>query len=169
MRATVLTLAAATLFLSACGSRDTPVATDPAPTSATASPTPSPTPSPTASPTVGTYPSFAPTDYAYTLSVSCFCADMGQPIRVTVAGGRVVKAVWLGDGRGPGQRAGDPAPRYRWITIDDVIDAANDTHADRVQVTWPAGQDWPSEVQVDPSRETADEEVGYSVSDVVVS
>ncbi|GAB3773582.1 hypothetical protein GCM10027600_35110 [Nocardioides ginsengisegetis] len=152
----VVVTVATTFLLSACG-QGTPVASDPGP---------SESPTPTASPTVGTYPAFAAADYAFTLKVSCFCADAGQPIRVTVAGGKVSGAVWARTGRGHVE--GDPVEKYRWITINDVIDAANDTGAAQVDVTWPEGQDWPTSVYVDQSKNMADEEVGYTVSDVTV-
>jgi hypothetical protein len=34
-------------------------------------------------------------------------------------------------------------------------------------VTWPAGQDYPSQAYIDLSKRMADEEVGYTLSDVV--
>ncbi|TIC84201.1 DUF6174 domain-containing protein [Nocardioides sp. GY 10127] len=154
-----------------------PAATDPATdlpleaSSASASPSTSPSTSPSASasPTVGTYPAFGPKTYAYTLVVSCFCVDGGVPVRVTVEDGEVVSAVYLrGGGRG-GVQKGDDAPDYRRLTLDDVIDAANDTDADRVDVVWPDGQDHPSSVAVDPDSRAVDEEVAYTVRDVVVT
>jgi hypothetical protein len=161
--AAVLVTALACLALTSCGDDSAPgTATDPEGSSGTTS-----TPAPTAEPTVGTYPEFEPADYSYTLSVSCFCADAGAPIRVTVEHGDVTGAVYQGGGRG-GVEAGDPAEEYRWLTINDVIAAANDTEAASVNVTWPDGQDYPSSVYVDQDRNMADEEVGYDVSDVSV-
>jgi Family of unknown function (DUF6174) len=154
------------LALTACGSDDGNVASDPAPTSATSTPTPTPT----ASPTVGSYPEFAPTDYSYTLGVGCFCVGAGAPITVTVADGQVVKAVYAQDdtGRG-GTSAGDPAEQRYWMTINDVIAQANDTTEDRVTVDWPAGQEWPNQVSVDQHRDMADDEIYYTISDVQVT
>jgi hypothetical protein len=156
------------LTLTACGSGDDghDVAPDPAPTSATSTPTPTPT----ASPTVGSYPEFAPTDYTYTLGVSCFCMGAGAPITVTVADGQVVKAVYAQDdtGRG-GAHAGDPAEQRYWMTINDVIAQANNTQADQVTVDWPAGQEYPNQVSVDQHRDMADDEIYYTISDVQVS
>jgi uncharacterized protein DUF6174 len=158
------------LSLAACGSEDDgdDVASDPAPTSATATPTPTPTP--TSSPTVGTYPAFEPTDYTFVLSVSCFCMAAGVPIQVTVVDSEVVGAVYGMDdtGRG-GVKAGDPADHSFWMTINEIIDAANDTEADKVRVDWPAGQDYPTSVYVDGEKGMADDEVGYEIADVVVS
>ena len=150
------------LALVACsGGQGDDIASDPAPTTATAEPTP------TAEPTVGTYPTFAPPDYTYTLSVSCFCPAAGVPIAVSVVGSEVVDAVYALDdtGRG-GVKAGDPADQAFWLTINDVIDRANDLEAARVEVDWPAGQDYPNSVYVDGSEQVADDEIGYTVSDV---
>lgn len=157
-------LAALTLLLTACGGGDgSDVANDPGATS-----TPEPTPteaSPTAAPTVGTYPAFAAEDYTYTLALACFCAGGGTPIHVTVEDGEVVDAVYAGDGRGV--EAGSPADQFMWVSINDIIDAANDTGAADVQVDWPAGQDYPNSVYVDRDQMMADEEIGYQVSAVV--
>lgn len=146
-----LSLLAAALVLTACGSEPTPVADDPAPT---------------AEPTTGTYPAFAPADYAYTLSVSCFCVDAGAPVRITVVDGEVTDAVYTKDGRGVDE--GTQAPDYRRLTIEEIIAAANDTEAASVEVEWPQGQDYPSSVYVDQDEQMMDEEIGYAVSDVVV-
>jgi hypothetical protein len=54
------------------------------------------------------------------------------------------------------------------LTISDVIDAANSTEAARVDVSWPAGQTYPSSVRVDMSKRMVDEEIGYSISNVDV-
>lgn len=166
MRSLALSAAAMLLPLSlvACGSGDDDVATDPAPTSATGSP------SPTAAPTVGTYPAFEPTDYTFELTVSCFCMGAGVPIEVTVEDAEVVGAIYgMGDGGGRGgTKPGDPADQAFWLTINDVIDKANDTEAASVQVDWPEGQDYPSSVYVDGSEQIADDEVGYTIAAVVV-
>jgi hypothetical protein len=168
MRSLALSVAAllVPLSLAACGSSNDgdDVATDPAPTTATS------TPGPTAAPTVGTYPAFEPTDYTFELTVSCFCAGAGAPITVTVEAAEVVGAIYAADdtGRG-GAQAGDPADQSYWLTINDIIDKANDTKADRVDVDWPAGQDYPNSVFVDSKKTMADEEVSYTIADVVVS
>jgi hypothetical protein len=154
------------LSLAACSGDDgdDDVASDPAPTTATASP------SPTAEPTVGTYPAFAATDYTFQLTVSCFCMGAGVPIEVTVANAEVVDAVYgLADGGRGGVEEGDPADKAYWLTINDVIDSANDTDAARVDVEWPAGQDYPSSVYVDNEEMVADDEVGYTIAEVEVS
>ncbi|WP_028653362.1 DUF6174 domain-containing protein [Nocardioides halotolerans] len=169
MRSLALTLAALVLPLSlaACSDDDSGgVASDPAPTTATS------TPSPTAEPTVGTYPEFGPTDYTFELTVTCFCIGGGAPVVVTVADGEVEAAVYGaggGGGRDGGIVEGAPAEQTFWMTINDVIEKANDTEAARVDVDWPDGQDYPSSVYVDGSEEIADDETGYTIANVEVS
>jgi hypothetical protein len=151
------------LALGACGDDDSPgdQATD---RSSDQETTGSPSDSP--SPTVGSYPEFAPDDYSYTLLVTCFCPDAGVPVRVTVEDGQVVEAVY--DARGAGFDRGEPAPDFRSLSINDVIDALNAaTGAETVRVDWPEGQDYPSEVSIDESSRIADEEIGYTITDVV--
>lgn len=164
MKRTLLVSVAVSLVLVGCGpaAEDDEVATDPTPSG---TPTAEAT-EPTTEPTVGTYPDFAPDDYSYTLRVSCFCPDAGEPVRITVVAGEAVEAVYLEDGRAV--REGDPAPEFRRLTIDEVIEAANDTEAELVKVKWPAGQDYPSAVYVDQDKLMVDEEIGYLVSDVAV-
>jgi Family of unknown function (DUF6174) len=166
MRSIALSAAALLLplALGACGADgDSDVATDPAPSTATGSP------SPTAAPTVGSYPEFGPTDYTFELTVSCFCMGAGVPIQVTVADAEVVGAVYgMADGGRGGTKEGDPADKVFWLTINDVIEQANDTDAASVQVEWAAGQDHPSSVYVDGDQQIADDEVGYTIADVEV-
>lgn len=162
VRPAALALAAA-LLMAGCGSdsgADSPTAVDPTPTSTAPE-------SPTADPTVGTYPAYEPQDYAYTLHVMCFCMGTDSGIRITVEEGKVTEAIYADDGRGI--QAGDPVDGHWSLTIDDIIDAANNTKAAQVDVTWPAGQDYPSKVYVDLAKNIADEEMGYSISDVTVS
>lgn len=168
MRRLATTLAALTLAtglaagLAGCGSEGDDVATDPEPT-ATAS-------SPTAAPSVGTYPDFEPADYTYTLVVSCFCPGAGTPIAVTVVDDEVTDAVYgAAEGGRGGDLEGQQADEAFRLTVDDVIEQANDTDAARVDVDWPAGQDWPTSVYVDHAENVADDEVGYTLSDVQVA
>ncbi len=143
MRSTLVAAGAALLALTACGTDSGDPAVDPA-----------------------VDRSFAPEDYTYTLRVTCFCPGAGDRIRVTVRDDEVVDAVYVANSRD--HRRGDQAEEIRRLTLDDVIDAANDTRAFEVDVTWPDGQDYPSSVQVDPHERTVDEEFGYQVSDVVL-
>jgi len=64
----------------------------------------------------------------------------------------------------------------RILLIEDDQDVARQItrilgetpEAEQVTVEWPEGQDYPSEVYIDESSRIADEEIGYSISDVAV-
>ena len=96
----------------------------------------------------------------------------GTPIEVTVADAEVMvrSTAWAKDGTGRGSaQAGDPADDHSyWLTINDIIERANDTGADTVQVDWPAGQDYPNSVFVDRHKSMADDEIGYTIANVQV-
>jgi hypothetical protein len=164
LAATAATLAL-TATLSACGGdAGSEVATDPAPTTATATPTPSPT----GTPTVGSYPAYPHPDYTYTMGMQCFCANIDQGYRITVVGGDVTDVTWAT--AGDGHEIGDPvSDEYLGVTIQDIIDRANDTKAAKVTVDWPAGQDYPNSVYIDQNIKMADEEITYLISDVDVA
>lgn len=115
-------------------------------------------------PTAARWPAFDVDDYTYTLRTTCFCADRGVPVIVTVTDGRATEAVYAQKGRG--HAAGDDAGDWMKVTINDVIDAANTLGAYQVKVRWPDGQAYPSSVWVDRDANAADEEIGYSVRDV---
>ena len=154
------------LTLSACGgSAGADTATDPAgdPTTATASPTPT---APSTAPEPGSLPDFPYADYAYTLEQRCFCANIDQRYRITVAGGQVVSVTWAT--AGDGHQVGDAVPGdlNLSLTIQDVIDQGNDPKAAEVKVDWPAGQLYPTSVYIDHNRRIADEEVTWVISDV---
>ena len=105
------------LPLAACSGEDEVARDQPAPTGTASSDQDVEAEEPTSGPDVG----FGPTDYAFTLQVSCFCPYAAVPVRVTVEDDRVVEAVFeKGGGRG-GAKAGDPAPEFFELTIDDVI------------------------------------------------
>lgn len=127
-------------------------------------PEPAPAGGPGSHPTAAPWPSYDVDDYTYTLRTSCFCAERGVPVIVTVRDGKVTDAVYAH--KGWGHAAGDPAGDWLRVSINDVIDAANTQHASQVLVTWPQGQDYPTSVWVDPDANTADEEIGYTIHHV---
>lgn len=163
MRTTLLGSAlAACVLLTACGS-GTGTGEVAAAGGDTASVEPTPTVSPTVAPTAAPYPGFEATDYSYVLRVSCFCPDV-DPVLVTVEDGQVVSAV--------DKKTGDDASKYRRLTIDDVIDAANKADAQgaaRLDVRWRDGEAYPRSVYIDQDRMMADEEIGYSIRNVQVA
>jgi hypothetical protein len=150
------TALALTAFTGCSGDDDTPTADDPASKAPATS-------AATETPTVGSYPELAAADYTYVLEQMCFCPITG-PVQVTVEDGVVTKAVIL-EGS-PGVKKGSPAPDYLRITINDVIERANDPEPAHIDVEWPDDQDWPSKVAVDRAENATDDEVTYLVSDV---
>lgn len=152
----VLTAALA-LGLSGCGRENDDKAADPATSDTTTSSSPS------ASPTRETYPEFAPADYTYQLEVICFCPMTG-PVEVTVADGKVTSATRL---EKPGQ--GKPAAAFARLSINDIIAKANAPGIADAEVTWPDGQDHPTQVQLDQVERATDDEVTYLIKDVKVS
>lgn len=116
-------------------------------------------------PTVGTYPELEADDYTYVLEQQCFCPLAG-PVKVTVEGGEVTSAVLTRNSGG--MKKGTDAPKYLWITLDDVIARANDTKAAKVDVDWPDGQDWPNKVAVDQIENATDDEITYVVRGVEI-
>jgi hypothetical protein len=170
---TLAVAAVLAVLLTGCGSDDPEVASDAGTSPATADPTPTPTP--TEIPSDGPYPDFEPTDYTFVLATSCFCPDAGTPIAITVVDDEVTTAVLARDGTGRGGgKKGDPAADYLWRTIDDIIDEVNAAKAGGaavVRLTWSVGEPYPypTDVFIDQDSNMADEEVGYTISDVVVS
>ena len=157
-----LVLALSLASLAACGGDDGEVATDTSPTTATAEPTPT---APTVEPEPGSLPDFPYADYAYTLQMQCYCANIDQKYRITVAGGTASGVTWATDG--DGHQAGDAvADEYAKVTIQDIIDKGNDPKAAQVDVEWPAGQLYPDSVYVDQDKMVADEEVTWVISEV---
>lgn len=143
------------LGLSACGHEDDEKAGDP--TSA------DPTPTVIDDGGLKTWPEFTPTDYTYRLEVLCFCPMTG-PLQVRVADGEVTSAVRLTK---PGK--GKQAPDFARLSINDIIAKANDTAVFKADVTWPDDADHPSSVAIDQIENATDDEVTYTIKDVVVS
>lgn len=150
-RTAVAVLAA--LLLAACGGGDGDEARDGTPT--TSSPA-------TDGPVPTGYPDFAPQDYTYRLEVLCFCPLAG-PLAVTVADGAVTSATSI-----EGDTKGEEAPDFARLTINDIIDRANDENLAKVEVVWPSGQDHPDRVAIDQIERATDDEVTYTISDVQV-
>ncbi len=156
------TLAALVLLAGCSGGSDT-TATDPAAEPDTSSSAP-PSEPPSPEPTVGSYPAYPHQDYDFTVSVSCFCATRGEPVRIEVRDGKAVSATWTRTAYG--HKKGEAA-QVPMVTLDDIIDQINNPKAAQIDVTWPMGQDYPSSAYIDISRQMADEEMGYKVTDVV--
>jgi Family of unknown function (DUF6174) len=159
-----LTTLALLVLVGGCGTREAADGVDQARASGNPAPTATPTPAPTTDPPSGPpWPTYDVEDYTFTLRVRCFCPDAGIPVTVTVTDGKAVDAVFAKKGSRP---AGAPAPAWRRVTINDVIDTANDPDADTIKVRWPAGQDYPTSVWVDRDTDAIDEEIGYTIRNV---
>jgi Family of unknown function (DUF6174) len=159
----------ATLALTGCGAGSTgdpDTAADPGTPAGSSSPSPSPSPSPTPSPTLepGSYPAYPHDSYTYVLRLQCYCPSVGEPIDVTVTDGVVTSAVWGRDGQG--WTKGDDVGEWGQVTLDEIIDRANDTGAYEVEVDWAPGDDHPTRVSIDQDKRMVDEEITYLVSDV---
>ncbi len=152
------TAMALTVLAGCSGDDDGDTATDPAEKSDT-------TTAPTDGSTTDGYPAFDAADYTFVLEQLCYCPVTG-PVEVTVEDGEVTSAVIAKGGQG--MKKGSDAPEYLWITINDVIDRANDPEAAQVDVDWPDGQDWPSTVAIDQIENAVDDEVTYTIRDVSV-
>lgn len=122
-------------------------------------------PTPTAAPTGPPWPSYEPSDYSYVLGTECFCE--ADRVRVTVRDGEVQSVVYAT--KGYDHAVGDPVPEdatWLWLSIDDLIDLANDPDIAEAEVRWPADRDHPRWVWIDHDANAIDEEIGYTVTDV---
>jgi hypothetical protein len=104
-------------------------------------------------------------DYAFTIHRSCFCPpEYTGPFRMTVRDGEIASVT----------RAGRPvdAVQVQVPAVDDLFDqleAAYAAGAATVRVTYDAGMGHPVEIWIDLDEAMADEETGYTISDLVVN
>lgn len=100
--------------------------------------------------------------YTLTLERSCFCPEEYRgPFAVTVRGGAVA-SVTLRDQALPADRA---------LSVDGLFDLIADAYARdaaRVDVTYDPATGHPTQIYIDYLAQAADEEVGYTVSDLRV-
>lgn len=121
---------------------------------------------PTTAPTGPPWPDFPHDDYTFVYAMECFCGYAGVRIEVTVDDGRAVRAAYAGRG----ETHGEPiTAESALITLDDVIALADTQGAAKVEVEWPAGQEYPERVWVDRQLNAADEELGYRIYRVLVA
>lgn len=150
-------------LLTACGHEDDARARDTTPSESTTTDATvggSESTDPTATPTA--WPTFEPESYVYQLEILCFCPLVG-PLRVTVDDGEVTSAISLS-----GDTKGEEAPDFARLTINDVIARANDPQVADAEVTWPAGQEYPTTVAIDQIERATDDEVTYTIRNVQV-
>lgn len=128
--------------------------------------TSAPSPQATSSSTAPTgHPRFEEPDYTYVLRMNCYCPFI-TPVRITVEDGSVSSAVATEDGRSI--RRGEEAPESLQLTINDIIDRAEDPDVAEVELDWPDGQAWPNRVRLDQIEGAVDDEITYVISDVDV-
>ena len=107
------------------------------------------------------------THYRMELNISCFCAFRDQmPLTVEVRDGQILSLAAI-----DGTLVLDTDPNYEFFaphaTIDQLfaeLDAALNGGADSVTVTYDATYGFPTEIGIDYSQETADEEMYFSIS-----
>ncbi len=102
-------------------------------------------------------------DYAFTIRRSCFCPpEYSGPFRTTVRSGAVTEATREG-------RRVDAA-QLQIPTIPELFQQIDDAYvngAATVRVSYDAAAGYPVDVWIDQDEAMADEEIGYTVSDVV--
>lgn len=150
------------LLAGGCAGSDDVARDEPSPSPGTAEPTPSDPPADDG---------FAPSDYDFTLTTSCFCAYGGVPVRVSVRDDAVATAVFARSGGRGGAVRGEAAPESLVLSIEDVLaraEEARDQDAAEVRVEWPEGTDHPTEVWIDRDERMVDEELGWTISRVDV-
>ena len=105
-----------------------------------------------------------PTDYAYTLRVSCFCIPIG-PLRISVLNDTVVDVRQLEPQSSEGTV--DDWINELAMTLDELdalVDCALREAAD-VQVTYDPTYGFPSEVSIDWIEDAVDDEISYTVTE----
>lgn len=106
------------------------------------------------------------TDYSFTATVSCFCAgELFRPATVVVRDNAVESASYVDDGQPV-----DPVFLPAYQTIDEMFETiANAIERDAVvlEVTYDPELHYPTDVYIDMSEMIADEEQGFTATDLV--
>src|SRR5262249_47607128 len=101
------------------------------------------------------------TSYAFTIRMDCFCAVNG-PLRAIVVNDSLVSATLIANGQ---------SVNPRWVpsikSLFDFIDRGIANHAAVLRVTYDPSLGFPKEIIYDGAANAADDEVNYTVSDVV--
>lgn len=165
MLATAAAWAAVLALLAGCGPSGSDAASS-AETRGTQTRGPEPSASaPASRPGGPPWPTYPVSDYRYELRVVCFCAIRGVPVTITVHDGRVTDAVYTTPA--PGHTAGEQVTQ-RWLrlTINDIINSANDPASAHVAVSWPREQSHPSSVWIDRTTDGTDDETWFDIRHV---
>lgn len=108
-----------------------------------------------------------PADYAYTLTVSCFCIPLG-PLRVTVLDDAVVDVVALDAPDGSeGHPEFEDAIRDAALTLAELSELAAraEREAAEVRVEYDPVRGYPTLLSIDWHAGIADDEVYYTATD----
>jgi len=107
-----------------------------------------------------------PTDYTYAIARRCFCGPEARgPVRVTVAGSVVVSQKYVDSGE-PVQ--GDAVGWFPDVDgIFAILKAALEGGAYEVRVSYDTPTGVPTDVWIDYEKNTADEELGFEVTEAV--
>lgn len=100
------------------------------------------------------------TSYSFTLNQSCFCGITG-PVRVGVFNGAVVSALVVSSGQSVDTRFVSTIE-----SLFDFIERGIAKHSAVLEVTYDPARGFPTKIVSDGSRNIADDEVTYEVSDV---
>jgi hypothetical protein len=105
------------------------------------------------------------TSYRFSYRRACFCSDINM-LEIDVVHG-VVAAARYADGGAP---VGDiyQATLPTVGTLFDIVEAALDSRADALRVTYHPALGYPTEISVDYRFVVADDEFGYTVSSLVL-
>lgn len=98
-------------------------------------------------------------DYELLLDRSCFCPDPG-PVRVRVEDGRKVSVT--SDTASP-----EPIPLQTYPDVEglfDLVDEALERQAHHLRVAYHPSLGYPTQVEVDYERRTADDEIRYQAA-----
>ena len=103
-----------------------------------------------------------PVDYAYTLTVRCFCLN-ASPVRVTVADGAVVGVEALSNPENVPQDQIDDLG----LTLSELtaLAARAERDADDVTVRYDRRYGYPTQLDIDWDTGVSDEEVSYTATD----
>lgn len=105
------------------------------------------------------------TDYSFTATVSCFCAgELFRPATVVVRGGVIESASYVDDGQPV-----DPVFLPAYQTIDEMFETIADAierKAVRLEVTYDPDLHYPTDVYIDISEQIADEEQGFTATEL---
>lgn len=144
------------LALSSCSPSDETTSTPNLPSSSPSSLGDNPAP--------GSLPDFAPLNYDFVYSIRCYCPVTG-PFFAEVREGQV-QLVKLLD-RPDGSQSKE-VPAFAKITIQEMIEEANmiDPQVGDIFLSWPEGQEYPSELGLDFIANAADDEVFYTIEEV---